>query len=231
MGMDLNQGGRARRRYDASRRRAQAERSRDAVLAAAEKLFLGRGYAATTMASIAAEAGVSAETIYKAFGGKAALLRAIRDRRLAGAGPVPAEERSDRFRLSEQDPRRLIAHWGALAAEVAPLVSPILLLVRDAAASDAAVADLLAELDADRLRRMTENARHLWEAGHLRRGVTLAEAADVLWAYSSAELYELLVLRRGWSAERYGHFVGEAMAAALLPSSAPGGGSGDAAGR
>jgi hypothetical protein len=47
-------------------------------------------------------------------------------------------------------------------------------------------------------------------------GVTLREAVDVLWTYSSPELYDLLVVRRGWSAVRYGRFVGEAITAALL---------------
>jgi hypothetical protein len=73
-------------------------------------------------------------------------------------------------------------------------------------------------MDADRLRRMTDNAHRLREAGHLRGGVTLTRAADVLWTYSSPELYELLVLRRGWPIEQYGRFVADAMIDALLPS-------------
>src|SRR5207244_1663163 len=101
-------------------------------------------------------------------------------------------------------------------AEVAPLVAPILLLIRDAAANAPEVADLLREVDADRHRRMTDNARRLRDAGHLRAGIRLADAADVLWTYSSPELYELLVLRRGWSPDRYGRFVAVAMIAALL---------------
>lgn len=95
-------------------------------------------------------------------------------------------------------------------------VSPILLLVREAAASDDEMAELLEELDADRLRRMTVNARHLYDAGHLRAGVSLAEAADALWTYTSPELYELLVLRRQWPVERYGRFVADALAAAVF---------------
>jgi len=71
-------------------------------------------------------------------------------------------------------------------------------------------------MDRDRLRRMTDNARRLRDNGHLRPGITLAHAADVLWTYSSAELYELLVIRRGWSPETYGRFVAEAMIKALL---------------
>ncbi len=209
--------GKGTRRYDATGRRAQAARSRAAVLEAAERLFLTRGYAATTVASIAAAAGVSAETIYKAFRGKPGLVTAIRNLRLAGAGFTHAEDRSDDMRARESDPRRLVAGWGKLSAEVAPLVSPILLLVRDAAATDPQMATLHAKLDADRRRRMTVNASHLRDAGHLRTGVTLREAVDVLWAFSSPDLYDLLVVRRGWSASRYGRFVGEAITGALLP--------------
>jgi AcrR family transcriptional regulator len=205
-----------KREYDSTGRLAQAERNRDVVLDVAEQLFLTAGYATTTIATIAAAAGVSVEMIYKAFGGKAGLVRAIRARGLAGEGPIPAEQRSDRLRLNERDPHRLIAHWGTLTTEVAPKVSPILLLVRSTAATDPEMATLLDEMDADRLRRMTVNARQLHDAGQLRPGVTLADAVDTLWTYSSPELYELLVLRRGWTLKRYGRFIADAMSAALL---------------
>jgi hypothetical protein len=62
----------------------------------------------------------------------------------------------------------------------------------------------------------TESARRLRDAGHLGAGITLAQAADVLWTYSAPELYELLVLRRGWSPKRYGRFVADAMIQARL---------------
>ena len=204
------------RAYDAGRRQELARRNRDAIVEAAERRFLRDGYAVTTIAAIAADAGVSVDTIYKSFGGKPGLVRAIRTRALDGEGPVPAEQRSDALHYGDQDPRTIIKAWGALTAEVAPRVAPILLLIRSAAATDAEAVVLLEEMDADRLRRMTGNARRLRDAGHLRRGVTLARAADVLWTYSAPELYELLVLRRGWHPNRYGRFVADAMIDALL---------------
>ena len=210
-----------RRRYNGAGRRAQAERTRILVLEAAERLLLANGYAATTIASIAEAAGVSAETIYKGFGGKPGLVAGIRDLRLAGARPGHAEARSNAARAAESDPHRLVARWGQLTAEVAPLVSPILLLVRDAAGAHPEMAALHAKLDADRHRRMRVNATHLRNGGHLRPGVTLPTAVDVLWTYSSPELYDLLVVRRGWSLSRYGRFVGDAIAATLLPRSEP----------
>ncbi len=207
-----------RRRYDSSGRRERARQTRDQIVDAARELFLADGYAATTVAAIAAAARVSVETIYKGFGGKPGLVRAIAERGLAGQGPVPAEQRSDHIRDTEPDPRRILAAWGTFTAEIAPRVAPVLMLARDAAASDPEVALTLEQISAARLDRMALNARGLFEAGHLRPEITPGEAADIMWTYSSPELYELLVLRRGWSADRYGRFVGQALIAALLPS-------------
>ena len=184
---------------------------------AAQRLFLRDGFAATTIAAIAAEAEVSAETIYKAFGGKPGLVRAICEQALAGAGPVPAETRSDNLRAGESDPRKIIQGWGKLSAEIAPRVSPILLLLRAAAVADPQMAGLRAEIEAGRLHRMTSNARHLHRAGHLRPGLTAERAGEIMWTYSSAELYEMLVSCRHWPPEQYGAFIAEAMIAALLP--------------
>lgn len=202
-----------KRVYDASRRRELALRNQAKIVERAEQRFLRDGYATTTVAAIAADAGVSADTIYKSFGGKPGLVRAIRTRALQGERPVAAEQRSDELHADESDPRAIIQAWGTLTAEIAPRVSLILLLIRDAAATDPEVAALLEEMDA---RRMTQNARRLLDAGHLRPGLELTQAADVLWAYSSLELYELLVVRRGWTPQRYGHFIATTMIEALL---------------
>lgn len=207
----------AKRRYDASGRREQARRNREAVLDAAERQFLDNGYASTTIASIAREAGVSVETVYKAFGGKSGLVRALYERGLTGRGSVPAYQRSDEMRAKESDPRTIMRKWGLLTAEVASVVSPIRLLMRSAAASDPEMAALLEDSDADRLQRMRHHARFLNERGYLRDGVTVSEATDVLWTCSSVELYELLVLRRGWSLPRFAQFITDLMIAQLLP--------------
>jgi AcrR family transcriptional regulator len=211
-----------KRPYDAARRREQARRTREAILDVARRRFLDDGFAATTIAAIAGEVGVSVDTIYKSFGGKPGLVSAICQQALAGAGSVPAEVRSDALQATERDPRQIIRGWGELTAEVAPRVAPILLLVRAAATADPEMAQLRSQLGAQRLERMTDNARNLANTGGLRDGVTVERAAEIMWTYSSPELYELLVLMRGWPLERYGTFVADAMLAALLaPESAP----------
>ena len=208
-----------RRRYDSTRRQEQASENRRAVLEAAHRMFLERGYAATTVGAIAAAAGVSVETVYKAFGNKPGLVKAVVDVAIVGDDePVPMLQR-DRVRRmeAEPDPRRKLAMYGEHLADSAPRRVPVELLVRAAAASDAGAAGVWDELEAERLTGMTFFARHLDEGGHLRPSVPVEEARDVLWTYNSADVYQLLVMRRGWTPERYGRWVAGALAAALLP--------------
>jgi len=214
MGPDVN----LVRRYDSRGRREQARRTRRRVLRAAQRLFLTDGYAGTTIAAIALAAGVSSETVYKAFGNKPGVVRAIHARALAGEGRIRTARQSDEMRARESDPRTIIQNWGTFATQVMPRVAPILLLVRSAAASAPELAALWEELEDQRLERMTENARHLLDGGHLREGCTLEEARDVLWAYTSPELYERLVLRQGWPVDRYGRFISAGIIATILPA-------------
>ncbi|SDH45635.1 DNA-binding transcriptional regulator, AcrR family [Actinokineospora alba] len=207
-----------KRRYDSSGRQEQARRSREAILEAAERQFLDQGYARTTVSAIAGAAGVSVETVYKAFGGKAGLVQAIYERGLTGRGTVPAYQRSDEMRAQETDPETIMRKWGVLTAEVASLVTPIRLLMRAAAATDPEMATLLRAGDDERLERMRHHARFLDGRGWLRADVTLAEATDVLWTCSSAELYELLVMKRGWPLSRFARFVTDFMISSLLPA-------------
>jgi AcrR family transcriptional regulator len=203
------------RSYDSSGRRAAARARRQRVLDVAARLMVRDGYDATTVATIAAEARVSAETVYKAFGGKTGLVWAMFRRALEGAGPVPAETRSDALRTT--DPATLVAGWARLATEVAPRVAPVLLLARAAARSDPRMQQEYDEMLATNLRRMQDNARALAALGGVRDGITVDEAGDVLYAVSSLEMYELLVMRRGWSIERYSTYVRDTITHALLP--------------
>jgi len=204
-----------KRGYDSSRRQERARRNRDAALNAAERRFLCDGYTATTIVAVAGDAGVSAETIYKSFGGKAGLVKAIWERGLAGRGAVPAPQRSDEMQTRESDPRQIIRNWGQLTTEVAPRVAPILLLIRSAAAADPEMARLLSETDQQRLQRMRHNAQAL--IGYLRPGLSPRAAAEIMWTYSSPDLYDLVVLRRQWPIQRYGRFIADSMISALLP--------------
>ena len=206
-----------RRRYDSSRRRDQARQTRAEVLDAARRLFLADGFAATTVASVARTAGVSVETVYKTFGNKSGLLRAVAEAALAGPGPTSTTERSDAMRARETDPYAIVRGWASFASELMPRMGPVMLVIRAASATSPDMADLLARLDEDRMNRMAEQAAFLRQQGHLRHDVTEAEARDAMWAYTDLTLYELLVLRQKWPVERFRDFLARGLTAALLP--------------
>src|SRR2546421_3373084 len=148
-----------RRSYDSTRRQEQARQTREAILDVARRRFLDDGFTATTIAAIAGEARVSVDTIYKTYGGKPGLVRAICERGLAGEGPAHAETRSDALQTTEPDPLVIMGGIGKLVAEVAPRGAPMMVAVRDAAVTDPEMSTLKAEFDDERLRRMTHNAR------------------------------------------------------------------------
>lgn len=204
------------RRYDSRGRQDRALRNRQRVLAVAEDLFLRKGYAATTVAEVATSAVVSVETIYKSFGGKPGMIRAIQRGGLAGTGPIPAPERSDVMSASDLGSTEVLRHWATLTTEVSPRVAPITLLVRSAAATDAEMATLLDEINTERLNRMRHNASRLAERGDLRMGLTIDRAAEVMFTYTAPELYEILVLRQGWPLLDYENFVYRGLVAELL---------------
>ncbi|NYG08691.1 hypothetical protein BJ986_003178 [Phycicoccus badiiscoriae] len=148
-------------------------------------------------------------------------MRALWDRALAGEGDEPAEQRSDAVAvaLAATEPREVVAHWARLTAEVGPRAAPLLALVRTAAQLDPEAAALWAEINRGRAQRMTHNAAILEAGGHLRPGVSVAQARDVLLLYST--LYEPLVMEAGWSLEQLVDFTERGLVAHLLVATDP----------
>jgi AcrR family transcriptional regulator len=207
------------RHYDSSGRQLQASRNRSAMIEAARRLFLDRGFAATTMPDIASVAGVSVQTVYKVFRNKSGLAKAVFDVAMAGDDdPVAMLQRATLSRVrNEPDPRKKFQLYGEHLAAVAPRHVPVQLVILAAAATDPEAGKVWDQLQAERLTGMSLFARSLRNEGHLRSGISAKEARDVLWAYNSAELFKLLVIERGWSPRRYGQWIAGALTAALLP--------------
>jgi len=208
-----------KRRYDSSGRQEQARRTRWAVVQTARRRFLDHGYAGTTLAAVAEEVGVSVETVYKMFANKAGLLKAVVDASVAGDDePVPMAERDFVRRIQEErDPVRKLRLWSDHIVDVDRRTVAVELLVRDAAASDPAAAGVWEQMVTEKLTGMAMFAAHLDEGAHLRPGVAAYDARDMLAAYLSPDLYQLLVNRQGWSPERFGRWLSDALVAALLP--------------
>ncbi|MEV4266336.1 helix-turn-helix domain-containing protein [Kribbella sp. NPDC049584] len=206
-----------KRNYDATTRRERAQQRRRDVVLAAQELFEADGFQATTISAVARRAGVSAEGIYKGFGTKAALAKAVFDFVIAGDDePVPMVQRPEILAVQrESDVRRKLQLYVAGLVERQQRSARVQILIRDGRHGDETLRETWQTLLDERLTGMTMFGRHLHETGDLRAGITLEEVADVLWTYISVELYELLVLLRGWSPERYGEHVTTAITTAI----------------
>lgn len=207
------------RRYDSTRRREQARQNRWAVLQAARKRFLRAGYAATTIGEIAADAGLSVESVYKMFKNKPGLLKAVFDVSVAGDDePVPIAEREDiQNVIAEPDPARKIELYAEHLSRTMPRVAPIDILIRDASGADPGARKIRRQVQREFLDGMGRFAENLAATGGLRPGLTVEQVRDVLWSFNSSDLFALLVLERRWPPEQYASVVAEAVKGALLP--------------
>lgn len=208
-----------KRSYDASGRREQARARRLAVVLAARDLFERDGFRPTTIAAIAAGAGVSAESVYKGFGSKAALAKAVFDLVIAGDDePVPVAERPAMLAVrAEPDARRKIAMFVEGLAQRQARSARVQILIRDGRHVDDSLAPVWAKLNDEGMAGMTILGRHLLETGQLRDGIDLDEVRDVLWTYLAIDNYERLVLTRGWPLERYSRWLAHAITSAVCP--------------
>jgi AcrR family transcriptional regulator len=206
-----------KRKYDASRRQDTARQNRQRILDAARTRFLRDGYSSTTVADIAADAGVAPQTVTKQFANKPGLIKALFDQALVGDDlPDPLESRPGIVAMHEQpDARAKLRMYADTLATMLARTAPIQLLLRQASA-DGELAEVWAAIRAGRLAGMTNLAGNLAAGRHLRPGVTVEDARDILWTYSSPDMYELLVMDRDWSAARYADFLADAVIAALL---------------
>jgi len=197
------------RHYDASRRRAAAEQTRLAILDAAAELFLAHGYPTTTMAAIADVAAVNLDTVYAAVGPKPALFRLLIERAISGTeGAVPALERDYvREIRAEPDPGQKLDIYARAVAQIQKRLAPLFGVLRQAAPASPELATLWQEIANRRARNMREFAENLAETGGLREGVSIEEAADVLWTMNSSEFYDLLVRERGWDTDRFARWL------------------------
>jgi AcrR family transcriptional regulator len=206
-----------KRRYDATKRREAAARTRQAILDAALELFTARGYTATSMTAIAARAGVALDTIYASIGRKPELARLLIETAISGTDQaIPAEQRDYvRAVQAAPDAQTKIALYAAAVTAIAPRLALVLAIIQQAAHTEpelAAMWDQIAERRAANMRRFVAD---LATVTPLR--LDPGEAADIVWATNAAELYQLLVGQRGWSPQRYERFLADTWRRLLLP--------------
>ena len=213
-----------KRPYRSRLRESQARATRLAVIQAASRLFVERGYVATSIDAIAEAAGVSRATVFAAGGTKAALVKTAYDIALVGDDePVSLPERPrSRMIRSQRDPRRYLAMYAELAGEVGARIAPIFEAVRGAASADSEIREVFAKIQAERRIGAAHVVDDILARSPLRAGLDPVEAADVVWVLSDPGLQHLLVVQRGWQPARYAAWLGETMETQLLgPASTP----------
>jgi AcrR family transcriptional regulator len=208
-----------RNSYDRTGRQARTRLTRAAVVEAARVLFLDRGYAATTIETISDISDTPPATVYRLFSSKLGILRALLD--LSAVGDDEAVAMGDRPRvralLEDQDARNQLLGFAGLARDVMTRLAPVHQILVSAAGSDSEAAELLVEHTRQRQEGQGRIARSLRRAGALRPKLREREAADIIHALMSPEVYLLLVSDRGWSPERYEDWLGGTLIAQLLP--------------
>ena len=172
------------------------------------------------MPTIAREAGVAVETIYRGFGSKAGLFKAVIDAAVAGGAAradVPVEDRpAIRAVIEEPDPRRQIERYAATQPGIHRRSGPLMRALSDAAASDPALKALWDEIEASRRNGQGRFVGMLAERGALRPNLTIDEGRDGLWTLTSLAVHDMLVITCGWSSERYEGWLAEALKDLLL---------------
>ena len=184
---------------------ARTRRTRAAVVEAARTLFVERGYAATTIEAISDRSDTPQATVYRLFSSKLGILKAVLDVSIAGDDEAVAmlDRPQVHALLSDRDPRNKLAGFAALLRELMARTAPVHRILADAARSDEDAASLLAEVARQRQEGQHRIARALARSRALRPGLRERDAADIIHALASPEVYGLLVLDRAWTGERY----------------------------
>lgn len=207
-----------KRKYDSSRRKAQARQTRLQITEAAHRLFVERGYAGATIEAIAQEAGVAQETVYSIFGSKRKILAFLLDISVGGDDqPVRILDRpKPQAVLHDTNQRRQLEMFSQDITEIMSRAAPVFEIMRGAAKLEPEIADLLQNLLKERLQNMTRFVRSVAANGPLRAGLDEVEAGEIVWAMTSPELFQLLTMDRGWTTEKYTQWLADVLTRLLL---------------
>ena len=200
------------------RDQARTRLARRAVIETARSLFLEHGYAATRIDAISDRSDVPPATIYRLFSGKLGILTAVLDTSIAGDDEeLAVEDRPNvAMLMAEPDPRRQLLGFAGISVAINTRSADVYRILLGAAGSDTEAAALLAEYTRRRDAGQGQIARLLARARALRPGLKERDAADIIHALMSPELYRLLVIDRGWTPRRYERWLAGALAAQLI---------------
>ena len=201
------------RPYHSPKHGAMRQATRQSVIAAAGRLFSERGYAGSTIDAIAKAAGVAVPTVYAAFGNKLSILRALLDAAIDEAEPRPVAERMREQVAGVPDPETRVQKLMWLHVWLLAQTADVQRVIRGAAATDAEIQALLDKIYS----RVYTDCQ---TSACLALGVASDDArtrrlADVMFAFTSSDLFDLLTGQRGWSVAEYERWAIQTVTAAL----------------
>jgi AcrR family transcriptional regulator len=202
---------------------ARTRLARRAVVIAARDLFLERGYVATTIDAISNRSDVPPATVYRLFTSKLGILKALLDTSIGGDDlQVAVPDRPDAAALfTEADPTKLLAGFAGVTTAINQRSNDVYRVLVSAAGSDVAAAELLADMQQQRHRGQGQIARALARGGSLCAGLQERDAADLIHALMSPEVYRLLVIDRRWKPKRYQQWLATTLVQQLLSTIEP----------
>ncbi len=211
-------GGKPRRAYRSARRTAQAQHTRQRIVAAAAEQFASAGYPATTMRSIAAAAGVSVASIELAFGTKAQLLKTAIDVAIAGDhDPVAVLDRD--WATAAQATTTVHDFLTAVGRTLRPAMTRsagLVLAAYGAAETDPALRELAEQLATQRAATVAWIIDGIGDRAALRAGITRRHAIDQVWLLMDPAVYHRLTRYRGWSPASYEKWFTDTITRLLL---------------
>jgi AcrR family transcriptional regulator len=206
------------RPYNSPRRREQAAATRTAILEAAHRLFERQGYAATTIAAIAAEAEVASKTVYLAFETKSGVLRALWNKQLRGdQEDVPvAARRWYSETVKEPDPERQLRLNARNARAAKTRIASLLEVIRTAAPADEDIEALWSRIQTEFHANQRVIVESIAAKKALRPGLDVDRATDILWTLNHPDVWQLLVGERGWAPDAWEQWFADTSCAQLL---------------
>jgi len=209
-----------KRKYDSSRRQAQADETRRQMLTAAHKLFIERGYAGATIEAIAAAAGVAPETIYAVFKNKGRILVSLINFLSATRAEerVPLLERAGPQAVArEHNQRRQLKIFAQVVANNLEGNASISEIILVAAKTDHDIKKIMQQLIKQRRQHMAVAVQQIASNGPFRENMDEAYATDTVWTLTSPEVFLLLTRDLGWAKEKYAQWLAETLIRVLLP--------------
>jgi AcrR family transcriptional regulator len=199
------------------RRAIAAQTTRRVIVETAARLFIDRGYHAATLGEIAREAGVAIQTIYNSIGSKRDVLSKVLDYAAAGEhAPTPAPTLVLAQAEQEPDTRTSLDQLVDFWRESRPRTAPFYKLLRQAAAVDDEMTELERTRAAMRLRSYRSGASLFAKRGALRDGLSLEDAAALIYATGHPDVYRFLVIEGPWTADQWATWVRSTLEAGLL---------------